>query len=117
MKKILLLLMLAVVVQVATAAAPENYMELKAQFRNMPVRIQKAHFIKKHVVLGVTAGAVMFTMNEYFIRTENDVFHSVMPYVAIAYAIFQGYSIWQGSSFGPAGSPFGSGGGVGVLKF
>jgi len=117
MKKILLLLMLTAVVQVAAAGAPDNYMELKAQFKNMPIRIQKAHFIKKHVVLGVTAGAVMFAMNEYFIRTENDAFHSVMPYVAIAYALFQGYSIWQGSSFGPAGSPCGSGGGVAVLKF
>lgn len=117
MKKICLLLMLTAVFQVAAADAPKNYMELKAQFKDMPVRIQKAQFIKKHVLVGVASGAVMFAMNEYFIRTENEAFHSAMPYVAIAYAIFQGYSIWQGSNYGPTGVSCGSGAGVTILKF
>ena len=100
MKKLLLLMMLAAVSHLAVAEGGGSYMELKAEFRNMPVRVQKVDFIKKHVVIGVTAGAVMFAMNEYFIRTENEAFHEVMPYVAIAYTLFQSYSILRSSSIG-----------------
>jgi hypothetical protein len=103
MKTLLLMLLFSAVVHVAAAEAPGSYLELKAEFKNMPVRIEKVDFIKKHVVIGVTAGAVMFAMNEYFIRTENEAFHNVMPYVAIAYSLFQSYSILRGSSIGSSG--------------
>jgi undecaprenyl pyrophosphate phosphatase UppP len=109
MKKFVLFLMLSAVVSIASAASPESYQQLKAEFKNMPVRVQKVNFIKKHVAIGVTAGAVMFAMNEYFIRTENQAFHDVMPYVAIAYGLFQSYSILRGSSIGSSGGTSGSG--------
>ena len=103
MKKLLLFMMLAAVVHVSAAEDHGSYMKLKAEFKNMPVRVQKVNFIKKHVAIGVTAGAVMFAMNEYFIRTENEAFHDIMPYVAIAYTLFQSYSILRGSSMGSSG--------------
>jgi len=109
MKKFVLFLMLSAVVHIAAATSPESYQQLKAEFKNMPVRVQKVDFIKKHAVIGVTAGAVMFAMNEYFIRTENQAFHDIMPYVAIAYGLFQGYSILRGSSMGSSGGAPGVG--------
>ena len=118
MKKILLVLILAAVsFTVSAGEAPDSYMELKAQFKNMPVRVDKVDFVKKHVVMGVAAGAVMFAMNEYFIRTGNEAFHSVMPYVAIAYAIFQGYSMWRGRTLGSGGEACGGGQGVTLVRF
>jgi len=92
-------------------------MQLKADFKNMPVRVQKVAFIKKHVTIGLTAGAVMFAMNEYFIRTENQAFHNIMPYVAIAYGLFQSYSILRGSSIGSSGGAPGSGAGLTLYTF
>jgi len=101
--------MLTAGVHVASAGSPESYMQLKAEFKNMPVRVQKVDFIKKHLAIGVTAGAVMFAMNEYFIRTENEAFHNIMPYVALAYGLFQSYSILRGSSIGSSGGAPGAG--------
>jgi len=118
MKKLLLLLMLAFMANLAQAGEPPaTYMELKAQVKNTPVQMKQNKFIKRQVVVGVATGAAIFALNEYFIRSGNEAFHSVMPYVAIAYGLYQGYSILRGSAMGSNGAPPANQKGLTLLSF
>lgn len=113
MKRLFLFLILAVALNSATAGKPPaTYMGLKAKCRSMSEKEKKVVFIQKQVIVGVATGAAIFAMNEYFIRTRNEAFHNVMPYVAIAYTMYQTVNIIVGKSIGEEWDISGSGGGV-----
>ena len=113
MKKLFLFFILAVALNSATAGEPPaTYMGLKAKCRSMSQKEKKVVFIRKQVIVGVATGAAIFAMNEYFIWTKNEAFHNVMPYVAIAYTMYQTANILVGKSIGEEWDISGNGGGV-----
>ena len=113
MKRLFLFIILAVALNSATAGEPPaTYMGLKAKCRSMSQKEKKAVFIRKQVLVGVAAGAAIFAMNEYFIWTQNEAFHNVMPYLAIAYTMYQTANILVGKSIGEEWDISGNGGGV-----
>ncbi len=101
MKRLFLFLILAVAVNSLTAGEPPaTYLGLKAECRNMTQDDKQLVFIKKQVIVGVATGAAIFAMNEYFIWTQNEAFHNLMPYIAMAYTMYQTVNILVSKSLG-----------------
>lgn len=101
MRWLFLILILAIAFNSAIAERPPaTYMGLKAKCRSMSEKEKQVVYIRKQVIVGVATGAAIFAMNEYFIWTRNDAFHSVMPYVAVAYTMYQTVNIIIGKSVG-----------------
>lgn len=118
MRWLFLLLIFAVVVNSATAEKPPStYMGLKTKCKNMSVKEKKVAYIQKQLVAGVVTGAAIFAMNEYFIWTQNEAFHNVMPYVAMAYTLYQTTNILVGRSTGKKWDVSGDEGGFVIYLF
>lgn len=119
MRRLFLLLILAVAVNSSSIAGkpPATYMGLKAKCRSMSKKEQKIVFIKKQVIVGVATGAAIFAMNEYFIWSRNEAFHDVMPYLAVAYTMYQTVNILVGRSIGDKWDIEGNGGGLTFYLF
>lgn len=118
MKWLFLLLILVVAFNSSKAEEPPvTYMDLKAECRSMSETEKKGVFVKKQVMVGVAAGAAIFAMNEYFIWTRNEAFHDLMPYFAVAYAMYQTVNIIVGKSVGEKWDFAGNGGGLTFYLF
>lgn len=118
MKTLFLLLVLAAGVgKVSADEPPANYMDLKAKFKRMDVKEENHTFIRKQVIIGVATGTAMFALNEYFIWSQNEAFHNVMPYVAVAYTIYQTVNIILGKSMGEVWDVPDKGGGLTLYVF